>query len=94
MDISLTSLTKSLSHVFKRYHVIIYVLVILGGLGAAIFTLNATVNLSGESGDYVSNANNTRFDAATIERINQLRSVDQENTSINFNNGRTNPFVE
>ena len=94
MDISLTAINKSIAHVLARYHVVLYVLVVLGGLGAAVFTLNTTINSSSESGTYVSSSNNTSFDKATIERVNKLKSVDQNQSSIDFKNGRTNPFVE
>ena len=94
MDISLNSLKKPISHFLNRYHVVIFVVTILGGLGAAIFLLYGTVALSSESNGYVSSAGSTTFDKQTIDRVNQLKSRDQNKTSIDFGKGRTNPFVE
>lgn len=94
MDISLDSIKKPLGHILRRYHVVLFVVLVIGGLGAAILILNNTINQSGLDDGYVSTANSTTFDKATIERVNQLKSRDQNSETIDFSKGRTNPFVE
>lgn len=94
MDISLDSIKKPLINLLKRYHIILFVVLVIGGLGAAVLLLNNTISKSGQDSGYVSNANSTGFDKDTIERVNQLKSRDQNNNTINFDKGRTNPFVE
>ena len=94
MDISLITIKRSITTFLKRYHIVLFVVIVLGGLGSAVLLLNNTVNLSGESNGYISTANSTSFDQATINRINQLKSPDQNNSALDLTKGRTNPFVE
>lgn len=94
MDITLDSLTKNIVQVFKRYHVVIYVLLVIGGLGVAVLFLNQTVESSAQSNGYESTANNTSFDQATIDRINQLGNGSDAQNTIDLDKGRVNPFIE
>lgn len=94
MEISLPAIQKTITTVFQRYHVILFVLLATGGLMATVLTLSGIAGSTSESDGYVSTANSTRFDQATIDRINGLKSRDQNNGTIDFSKGRTNPFVE
>lgn len=94
MDISLSQLKSTSLIILRRYHVVIYALIVAGSLGFAVLSLNNIVGTSAESDGYVSSTNNTQFDTRTIQRINELKSREQNNGSIDLSGGRSNPFVE
>jgi hypothetical protein len=94
MDISLTSIKKPIVDLLHRFHFIIFVVVVFGGLAVVVFTLNGIVIQSGESNGYASSSNNATFDQATIDRIKQLRTSSEGGSQLDFANGRYNPFVE
>lgn len=93
MNISLTTpgLLRSLKKLLQRFHFLLFILVIAGGLALAIFTLNTLITRSQQQGEPVSNPT---FDTKTIDRINQLRTRDDTNENITLPEGRINPFVE
>ncbi len=82
-------IAHSLSQFMYRYHVIIFFLVVVGGLSAATFVLYQTV-ISSQSGE--STTTNTTFDTETIEKIKGLRSASDASTPLVLPAGRTNPF--
>lgn len=94
MNISLTIIKKSLSHFIERFHVIIFVVVILGGLGVVVLLLNNVILTSGNTSDYTPETSNAEFDQATIKQIEQLRTRDETGDQLDLSKGRTNPFVE
>lgn len=95
MDINTASLKTNLLSFFKRYHVLIFILVVLGGLVVAVLLLNNVIAKSGASTDYVPAATNTTFDQATIDKIKALRSgTESGGDDLHLGDGRTNPFVE
>lgn len=95
-NISLQSIKTYVSWVLNRFHIIIFILVALGGLIAIIFILN---NILIASSTYTSE-NNTQpsslFDQKTIDKINELRTNNGivAPFSLSNNRGRINPFVE
>lgn len=91
-NISMGALPKQLSNFFHRYHVITFSLVVLGGMAAAIFLLNNILLTSTQSTD---NAGiSTTFDTATIDRVDQLKTINDVPENMSFPTGRINPFVE
>jgi hypothetical protein len=95
MDISIESIKTGLLSFFKRFHVLLFTLFVLGGLMAAVLLLNDIIAKSGTSTDYVPEAANTSFDQATIDKIKQLRSGSESGgDDLNLTDGRSNPFVE
>lgn len=96
MDISFTSIGKKSSNFLFRYHVILFSVIVLGGLAAAVFILNGVLEKSDRSTDgYTASSNNTTFDTATVDRLDKLHeSSDGSTPTINTGNGRKNPFVE
>lgn len=93
-NLSLTSIKKALITFLHRFHVVLFVVIVLGGTAMVIFILNGIVIRSSESDGYTSNTNNTTFDQATIQRIEELKTRDQTDDSASLPSGRTNPFVE
>ncbi len=80
-----------LSQFIHRYHVIVFVLIVIGGLSAATFTLYQTVVDSQSAG---TPASGTAFDKKTIEKIKGLRGASDASTPLTLPSGRTNPFEE
>lgn len=91
---SLTSLKKTLVAFLYRFHLVIFVIVILGGLAIVILLLNGIIITSGENNGYLPNTNDATFDQSTIRRIDALKTHDQTDDQLNFSGVRTNPFVE
>lgn len=83
--------SKSLLGTLRRYHLTLFIVVVVGGLIAAILILNGVLNQSASSGNLGDDAGTMSFDQATIDRLDNLGSDsnDQKTPS-----GRTNPFTE
>jgi len=95
MNLSLAPLKDSLTAFMHRFHVLIFVLVALGGLIAAILILNSIVASSSSSSDgYTATQNSAAFDQVTIKRIEDLKTRDQTSDQLDLSKGRSNPFVE
>lgn len=94
MDINLNlspqALKKMVVTFLHRFHLVLFVIVILGGLAVVIFLLNNIVVMSGESNGYTSDTNTAAFDQTTIKKIEDLENRNQSPPT----SGRTNPFVE
>lgn len=82
-------ISRSISQFMHRYHVIIFVLLVVGGLSAATFALYQTVESSKSAR---TDTPNTTFDTKTIEKIKDLRSADDASTPLVLPPGRTNPL--
>ncbi len=94
MNISFLSIRKSIAHFVGRYHVVLFVVVVLGGLSLVILRLNNVIVSSAESDGYAPKSSNATFDQATIDRIKQLKTRDEAGAQLDLSKGRTNPFVE
>lgn len=95
MEISTTNIKKTIVHVLHRFHIMIFAIVVLGGMIAATLVLNSIIAKSTQTGDYTPSAANVNFDQDTIDRINQLKTRSESaNAGLNLPAGRTNPFVE
>lgn len=93
MELSIN--TKAITAFLHRYHVVLFAVVILGGLVFMVLSLNNIIITSSEtSADYTPTGTTFSFDEKTIERIDNLKSRDQAANSLNLSNGRSNPFVE
>ena len=105
MDIKSTN--QSISHLLHRYHVIIFVIIVFGALGAGVYTIYQNILSVDESHGYTATTSNTTFDPITQENIKNLHTsdyrlsalddpaaeqrLDARNLTID---GRINPFVE
>ena len=94
MEISLSPMKKSITSFFARYHVVVFSVIVIGGLAAVILILSSIIQSSTQTTDYSPKANNASFDEATIDRVNQLKSRDETAGELVFPDGRINPFVE
>ena len=93
MELSSLNLKRLIINVLHRYHVIIFVVFVLGGLVIAIFMLNNIIVQSGDTGDYTSTTTRN-FDESTMKRIEELKTRDDPQAKLDLSNGRSNPFIE
>lgn len=95
MNISLDAITKPLAYFFGRFHAVIFVVLVVGGLAVAVLILSDVVQSSTNtiqtSTDTISGSS---FDQATIERIDKLKTSDDNAGELVLPPGRINPFVE
>ena len=94
MNISLLTLRKTIAHFIGRYHVVLFVVVVLGGLAVVVLRLNAIIVDSAQSDGYTPASNNASFDQATIDRVKQLKTRSETSSQLDLSKGRTNPFAE
>lgn len=94
MELSLTGLKTSLSTFFHRYHVVLFVVVAVGGLAVVIFMLNNTIIAASETPAEGAPVTSTTFDQATIDKVNQLDTTSSSRPLSLPGGQRTNPFVE
>ena len=90
LNLSPQAIKKAVVTFLHRFHIVLFVIVVLGGLAVIIFLLNNIVVLSGQSNGYTPDTNNSSFDQSTIKKIEDLKNRSQSPPT----SGRTNPFVE
>jgi hypothetical protein len=95
MNLALSSaiIKKSLIAFLHRFHVTLFAVTVLGGIIVIVWLLNSVVVRSGDTGDYTPNISDASFDQATINKIKQLKTRDQNSGQLDLS-GRANPFVE
>lgn len=89
-SLNLNQITKSFSRTLHRYHVLIFVLVVIGGLSLATFMLNQAIN-SAPAADPTTDTTGG-FDKATMEKIESLRKPGDAPDPFVLPEGRVNPF--
>jgi hypothetical protein len=95
MELSSTSIKATLAHFFRRYHLLIFTLSVLGGLIVCMLLINSIIVKSGDTSDHTPAAPSTGFDKETMERLKVLRTAnDTQPDDLDLSKGRTNPFVE
>lgn len=93
VNFSLESIKKQTTRFLHRFHIVLFVVIVLGGVAMVIFMLNGIIIRSSESDGYVPNTSTANFDQTTIKRIDELKTRDQNNPNA-LPSGRTNPFIE
>lgn len=95
MDITTANIKQSIVHVLHRFHVMVFVVVVLGGMIAATLVLNSIVSKTTQPEDYLPSGTNANFDQTTIDRVKELKTRNESTgNGLNLPKGRTNPFVE
>lgn len=94
LTISGTAIKKAFFSFTHRFHVVIFVVVVLGGVAVSVFMLNSIVVRSTDPSEFSSQSSSTSFDKETIKRIEDLKTRDQGGATLDLSKGRTNPFVE
>lgn len=95
MDISFNFIKNSLGTFMRRFHVTIFVILVIGGLVVVVLLLNNVIIRSSEQGNYIPPSSApSSFDQQTIDKIEQLKSRTDASTPLDLSKGRINPFVE
>ncbi len=91
---SVGQLGNIIASVFRRFHVLLFVLTVVIGVAACMFFLNNLITLSAQADPLAPTT--TQFDQTTIDRINGLVTADQgiSGKELVLPPGRINPFVE
>lgn len=89
-SLSLSQITKPLSQLLHRFHVILFALLVIGGLSVATFLLYGSIVTSSAPDQQVTSSSS--FDKTTIEKIKTLRDPSQPGSPLQLPAGRTNPF--
>jgi hypothetical protein len=90
MQLSTSQLKNSLFHFLHRYHVLIFVLVVVGGLSVATFLINQAINTPTDTS---TQSSNETFDKDTIQKVEKLRKPNEEPAPLELPAGRINPFI-
>ena len=91
VKISLNKITDVLSKVFHRFHVIIFAVIVAIFISIVTLFMSNTL-LAANGSDEPSTT--TGFDTATIEKVKQLKSAEEQVEYHPPSNQRINPFVE
>lgn len=85
---------KFIKTIFNRFSLVLFIVIITGGLILSIFMLNDILarlpNISASS----SKAQPITFDQSTINLLNKLKSSSEDLGTQKLPAGRTNPFFE
>ncbi len=87
-SITLSGLTQPVIGFVKRFHTLIFFLVVSSGLFAAIMMLVSIINLSSSTAPSSNNAVSGTFDEQTIQQL------ENDNNTEATPKGRVSPFVE
>lgn len=94
ISISPAAIKTAFFRFMHRFHVVIFVIVVLGGVAGSVFVLNTIVIKSNDTSNTPSTTTSSDFNQETIKRIEELKTRDQSGASLDLSKGRTNPFVE
>lgn len=90
LELNPKQLVDSLSHLLHRYHIVIFVLVVVGGLATATFFLNSAMSPSTDTSAAAPTSKTPVLDTATIDKIEALN--DHSTRLVVPTDKRTNPF--
>lgn len=88
-NINLSGLSR-----LRRFHMVIFIVVVANGLAVAILMLNSVVLKTTDPTTSTQGGTVTSFDRATIDRIKQLKPASEPSTPLDFSKGRISPFSE
>lgn len=93
MNISLSTVGSNISKFLHRFHLILYVVVILGALAVAVFLLYQNVIASEQADGYTPVASNDSFDITTMQKLDDLEPADSQEPLLNVDTSqRIDPF--
>lgn len=90
---SQNSFLRQFGAFFRRFHMIIFFVIVVGCLAAAVLLINDTLTDS-TADEYTSGISAGSIDKATLERLQSLHPSSQPGPAPQMPAGRTNPFAE
>lgn len=91
MDISPNTIKQSVSTFLQRYHLIVFIVIVVGLLIFVMFQINDVIKSSSSS--TVTAPTTQSFDKTTMDKIKKLHASGQSSTPLKLS-GRSSPFVE
>lgn len=93
-DATLSSLFKPIAPMLKKYHLTIFVVFVVAGLGYAVFSFTNLLSQTSTDASYTSPISAGTIDQTTLDRINALHTSDGATPALVTPPGRINPFSE
>ncbi len=99
-NISLTIQLKKIGNVIYRYNLVIFIVLVAGGLISSILILNNIITQPNTSSTTITSTNttststNTSVDQQTANRLLKLENSTNNTSYKTLPSGRTNPFGE
>jgi hypothetical protein len=87
------ALARSFSTFFRRFHLLIFFVLLVGCLAAAIILINKTLTDTPNDA-YTSSINAGTIDETTLKRVQALHSSESPSPAPELPQGRVNPFAE
>lgn len=88
---SLDSIKQPIASFFRRYHLIVFIVVVVGLLIFVMFEINSIIKSSSSSNGTAPTSQ--KFDQATMDKIRALNSSGNSAAPLKLT-GRYSPFVE
>jgi|JI10StandDraft_1071094.scaffolds.fasta_scaffold1833087_2 hypothetical protein len=92
-SLSISAIPSMLGHALRRFHVMLFTVVILGGLAYVIYSLNTLVTNTTTVHPVEDASSSSSYDKKTIDQLETLRRFNDTNREINTYQGDS-PFVE
>jgi capsule polysaccharide export protein KpsE/RkpR len=85
---------KPIKKLFKRFHLTLFIILVVGGLSAAVLFINNTLKDSSVDPNYTSSINAGSIDQATLTRLNALHTSTEASAQPTLPAGHINPVSE
>ena len=92
--LTISAIGTGITRKLMRFHVILFTLIVVGGLAAVVYLLYgiviSAIDVSGET-----TPTSTRFDQQTIDRLEEIDEASRSGSKLQIpQNQRINPFIE
>lgn len=85
---------KPFTKILSKFHFIIFFVILAGGVGYCVLTLNNILEKSSDTSGYTSSLTVTTFDTTTIGKLTNLKTSTDATIDTSLPAGRINPFTE
>ena len=93
-DMQINLNPKAIVAFFRRFHMVIFIVLNVIILSVAVVLLYGIVDKASGADSSPTGGVSTSFDQATIDRINELRTLEEPSQPLNLSQGRISPFNE
>lgn len=93
-DLTLDMITKPLGAFLNRFHLVTFVIIVVGSLAAATYLYYNQIIAAEDTTNATSVEPMPNFDTATIDQLNQLKDTNEATDLVLPDNQRINPFME
>ncbi len=90
LSLSLPQIKTNILRFLHRYHILLFVLTVIGGLSLATFMINQTINAPI---DATGQSSVESFDKDTMDKVRKLRKPNEAPAPLVLPSGRVNPFI-